>query len=155
MGLIILAILLFYVRVFPNKWMRLSVYALTAFVIAWTLAMVIVVIFQCTPVQFFWNREIARGHCINANDFYFAMAVVSTVVLVAVLFLPAPTIWKLQVSHTKRMGLAFVFTIGVLYVIFRDSHKVMLGSRVDGQLLAFASPASFVSSSFSTSIQMI
>ena len=116
MGLIILAILLFYLRVFPNRWMRLSVYALTAFTIAWVFAMVIVVIFQCAPVQFFWNREIVGGHCINANDFYFAMAVVSTVVLVAVLFLPVPIIWKLQISYTRRLGLAFVFTIGVLYV---------------------------------------
>ena len=116
-GLIILAILLFYVRVFPNRWMRLSVYGLTAFTIAWVLAMMLVVIFQCNPVQFFWNREIAGGHCINANDFYFAMAVVSTVVLVTVLFLPVPIIWTLQISYTRRLGLAFVFTIGVLYVI--------------------------------------
>ena len=116
-GLIILAILLFYVRVFPNRWMRLSVYGLTAFTIAWVLAMMLVVIFQCNPVQFFWNREIPGGHCINANDFYFAMAVVSTVVLVTVLFLPVPIIWTLQISYTRRLGLAFVFTIGVLYVI--------------------------------------
>ena len=96
--------------------MRLSVYALTAFTIAWVLVMMIVIIFQCAPVQFFWNHEIAGGHCINGNDFYFAMAVVSTVLLVTVLFLPLPIIWKLQVSYTRRLGLAFVFTIGVLYV---------------------------------------
>lgn len=95
--------------------MRLSVYALTAFTIAWVLVMVIVIIFQCDPVQFFWNHEIAGGHCINGNNFYFTMAVVSTVLMVAVLFLPVPIIWKLQISYTRRLGLAFVFTIGVLY----------------------------------------
>ena len=116
MGLITLAILLFYLRVFPIRWMRLSVYALTAFEVTWVLVMVIVLIFQCTPVQFFWDREIAGGHCINASHFYFATSVVITVVLVAVLLLPVPIIWKLQVSYTRRLGVAFVFTVGVLYV---------------------------------------
>ena len=116
MGLIILAILLFYIRVFPNRWMRLSVYGLTALTIAWTFATVIVVIFQCAPVQYFWNRGIAGGHCVDAYDFHVAMGVLSTVVLVTVLILPVPIIWKLQVSSTRRLGLAFVFTIGALYV---------------------------------------
>ena len=116
MGLITLAIVLFYLRVFPNRWMRLSVYALTAFEIAWVLVEVIVLIFQCAPVQFFWNREIPGGHCINADDFYFATSVVITVVLIAVLLLPVPIVWNLQASYTRRLGLAFVFTIGVLYV---------------------------------------
>jgi hypothetical protein len=52
----------------------------------------------------------------NANDFYFAVGLTSTIVLVAVLFLPVPIIWKLQVSKTKRLGLALSFTIGALYV---------------------------------------
>ena len=116
MGLIILAILLFYIRIFPNRWRRLSMYGLAAFTIAWTSTLVIVVIFQCAPVQCFWNREIAGGHCINANDFYFAMGLISTGNLVTVLFLPVPIIWKLHVSSARKFGLAFVFTIGALYV---------------------------------------
>ena len=115
-GLVILAILFFYLRVFPIRWLRLSVYALMAFTIAWVLVMVIVIISQCAPIQFFWNHEIAGGHCINGNNFYFAMAVVSTMVMVAVLSLPVPIIWKLQISYGRRLGLAFVFTIGVLCV---------------------------------------
>lgn len=91
-------------------------YGLIVFTIGWVFAMMVGIILQCTPVQYFWNREIAGGHCMNANAFYFAMGVISTVVLVAVLFLPVPILCMLQVSSARRVGLASVFTIGVLYV---------------------------------------
>ena len=116
MSLIIFAILLFYMRIFPNRWMRLSVYGVTTFTMAWVMAMVIVVILQCTPVQFFWDRQISDGHCIKADPFYFATGITSTVTLITVLFLPMPIIWKLQVSSGRKLGLAFTFTIGALYV---------------------------------------
>lgn len=115
-GLIIIAILLFYLRIFPNRWMRLTVYAIGTFMVAWTTSSLIVIICQCTPVKFFWDREIEGGHCINANAFYFAIGLISTIVMVSVLFLPLPIIWHLHVSMTKKLGLAFSFTLGVLWV---------------------------------------
>ena len=96
--------------------MRLTVYAIGAFMIAWTTSSLIVIICQCTPVKFFWDRGIEGGRCINANAFYFSIGLISTIVMVSVLLLPLPIIWHLHVSMTKKLGLAFSFTLGVLWV---------------------------------------
>lgn len=116
MGLIIISILVFDLKIFRRTWIRRSIYGIGTFMLCWTIATTLVINFQCITVQHFWNRKILKGSCINANDFYFAVSPTSTIVLIAVLFLPVPIIWKLQGSKTKRLGLALSFTIGALYV---------------------------------------
>ncbi|KAL9133326.1 MAG: hypothetical protein Q9175_005495 [Cornicularia normoerica] len=81
-GLIILAILLFYTRIFPNNWMHKAVYIIGAWDAVWTLSTILVIIFQCTPIDFLWNRKIQGGRCINSDAFYFAACVASIVRLV-------------------------------------------------------------------------
>ena len=116
MGLIIQAILLFYLRIFPNKWMKYAVYGLSALIITWTIVISLVVVVQCNPVQYFWNRSIPGGKCINNDAYYFATGLSSTIIMITVLALPLPLIWKLQVSLSRRLGLAVIFLMGALSV---------------------------------------
>ena len=113
-GLIILAIILFYTRIFPNKWMRKAVYILGAWDVLWTLSTLLVIIFQCTPIDFLWNKEIQGGKCINNPKFYFACGLTSAITVVTILILPLPIIWKLQVSLLRKIGLAIAFSVGAL-----------------------------------------
>lgn len=116
-GLTIISILLFYLRLFPNRWMKNTVYSVGIFTIAWLLASALTIIFQCTPVPFFWNEKISGGHCIDANPFYFAVGITSTVAMITVLFLPLPIILQLKTSTAKKLGLAGSFILGAFVCI--------------------------------------
>ena len=94
--------------------MRWSVFGLAAWTAAWTLAIFFVMMFQCQPYRFFWDRTIKDGKCINANAMYFLSGLTSAVTILAVLLLPLPITFKLQTSRAKRIGLAFSFSAGIL-----------------------------------------
>ena len=96
--------------------MKYTVYGFSALTTIWTIVMALVIIIQCTPVQYFWNREIPGGKCIDADAYYFSTGLSSTIIMVLVLALPLPLIWKLQISLSRRFGLAVIFLMGALYV---------------------------------------
>ena len=125
-GLIILAILLFYIRIFPTTWMRKAVYTIGVWDILWTISTVLVTILQCTPIDFMWNQNIHGGKCINSDAFYFACGLTSAATIVTVLFLPLPIVWKLQVSKWRKTGLAISFTIGAMYVVLLGAFQSFL-----------------------------
>ena len=116
-GLIILAILLFYIRLFPVKWMRNAIYIIGAWDTVWTISTILVTVFRCTPFDYPWTWNKLGGECINSDAFYFSSSLISTLTIVTVLFLPLPIIWKLHTSATRKTGLAISFTIGALYVV--------------------------------------
>lgn len=45
---------------------------------------------------------------------YFSSAVISGLTILAVLLLPLPVVYKLQTSKSKKIGLAFSFSAGIL-----------------------------------------
>ena len=113
-ALSILAILLFYSRIFPTKWMRMAVYITSAWNTVWTISTVLVTIFACGPVERIWNPERYGGHCIDQSVFYFTRSLISTLTNLVVLLLPLPIVWKLQVSTSRKLGLTISFSIGAL-----------------------------------------
>lgn len=125
-GLTIISILLFYLRLFPNRWMKRTVYSVGIFTMAWLIASALTIIFQCTPVPFFWNEKISGGHCIDGNPFYFAIGITSTVAMITVLFLPLPIIIQLKTSTAKKLGLAGSFILGAFVCIASIVRLVVL-----------------------------
>lgn len=113
-NLIIITILILYIRLFPNTWLRKTSIWIGVLSSVWMLINNIIIIFQCTPVKFFWNRTITGGHCIQANEYYAAAAAISMVLLIAIFCLPLPIVWKLRVSTSRKWGLALAFGVGAL-----------------------------------------
>ena len=112
-GLIVVSIQLFYLRLFPNRWLRNTVYGVGALTLAWIVAISLVVVFQCHPIPDFWNPKMKDdGKCIKRNQFYFTAGLTSTVAILAVLFLPLPIILKLKTTTVKKVGLAGSFVLG-------------------------------------------
>ncbi|KAJ5812384.1 hypothetical protein N7474_008685 [Penicillium riverlandense] len=78
----------------------------------WYITFQLVAIFQCTPVKFFWERTIPGGHCVDSVSFYIALASTNTFTDIAILFLPMPLVWRLQISLSKKISISGVFLLG-------------------------------------------
>jgi len=73
-------------------------------------------IFQCTPIKSFWHPEI-EGHCINYPLLLIITAVMNIITEVAMLVVPFPLCWRLQMSRSKRIVVIAMFSIGGIVVV--------------------------------------
>lgn len=107
-----LSVVLFYFRVFQH--LRIYSIALwfTAFlVVAWFLGTNLSSIFQCSPVQSAWDKNI-KGHCIASGPDFLGTAISNLVVDLVILLIPLPALWRLHVSRTRKLALTGVFICG-------------------------------------------
>ncbi|KAL9064142.1 MAG: hypothetical protein Q9157_007943 [Trypethelium eluteriae] len=126
------SLLFFYVRLFPVKQLRLACWAVGIFMAVFLIACEFVIIFQCSPTEYTWNRLIPNGHCINLTNFYIAASVLNMLTDIVTLVLPLGVIWGLQIDTRKKVALSVAFTIGGF---------VCIVSIVRIQLLASLNPS--------------
>lgn len=96
MSLIKLSMLFLYNRIFPGKTFKIVLYIIGGFIIASCVGSEFALIFLCHPVSYFWDKTIPGGHCGDDNGILFGVAGPNIVTDIAVLVLPLPIIWKLQ-----------------------------------------------------------
>ena len=107
-----LSILFFYLRIFPTKWFRISVFVLIFMDIGLGVSIVALAIFQCHPTAYLWNKAIHGGWCINQLACYRWISLPNIIIDVAMLVLPLPLVWRLQTSSENRVGLTVLFVVG-------------------------------------------
>jgi hypothetical protein len=112
-----LCIILLYLRVFTNKYARLSTWALIYIVAGTWIAYTVAAGFQCQPFAFNWDKSIPGGRCFDVTAFALSSSVPNIVSDVAIMFLPVRTILDLKVSVGKRVGLCLIFLTGSVYVL--------------------------------------
>ncbi|KAF2837801.1 hypothetical protein M501DRAFT_936634 [Patellaria atrata CBS 101060] len=111
------AILLMVKRVFGvNRILRISVNYGILLMALYYIAITIVKIFICSPIPKFWNPTI-EGKCLDSDAIFITDCVVSIVSDLFILILPLPTIWKLKMRVSKRIGVSLVFVAGGLACI--------------------------------------
>lgn len=114
--LVQLSLLAFYHRVFPEAtlFVRRGAWVLIGIVIAFGISNTFTMIFQCTPVPFFWTSWAAEtaGTCININLFSWIRAAVEIAIDVSILSLPLPSLLKLQMSWKKKAQVLLMFALG-------------------------------------------
>ncbi|KAK5239971.1 hypothetical protein LTR40_014133, partial [Exophiala xenobiotica] len=76
-------------------------------------------IFQCTPIPFFWQGWAGEttGTCININLFSWIRAAVEIGLDIAVLSLPIPMLLKLDMSWRKKIQVIMMFSVGFVITI--------------------------------------
>ncbi|KAJ8129224.1 hypothetical protein O1611_g4412 [Lasiodiplodia mahajangana] len=116
-----LSILAFYRRVFAksSSITQKGSIALMIFAVLFGTANTLAIIFQCTPLPFFWtgwSGEVT-GSCININLFSWARAAIEIAVDIAILSLPLRDIALLQLSWRKKAQVLFVFALGFVITI--------------------------------------
>ena len=108
-----LAILLFYLRIFPSPNFRLSVYVLAILVISWTVSVEFSVMFQCTPISYAWTRK-PPGNCIDLLAFCRWIPLPDIFFDIIMVLLPLHRVWKLQVTFKQKMALSGAFLMSGL-----------------------------------------
>ncbi|KAN0091957.1 hypothetical protein V8E51_017804 [Hyaloscypha variabilis] len=132
-----MALLLFYLRVFPQQKFRLLCFAGLTFVGCSGLAYIIATIFQCSPVPYYWNRTILGGHCIESAPFWISYAVINICTDFYILCLPMPILYSLSLSKKNKYGVMGCFALG-FFVCFTTIYRMTtLASSSKGTDLTF------------------
>lgn len=79
------------------------------------LANLLAIIFQCTPVEKAWN-PVLDGTCFNTVVNFIVTTALNIVSDFMILLLPLWAIWHLQIPLPKKLGVASIFAVGILYV---------------------------------------
>lgn len=106
-----LSVLALYHRIFATRTYRLLVLATGSFVVLWLLTIEVVLGFACRPVQAFWAA--APGTCLDLVAFGYFTNITNLVADLWIFALPIPMLLGLQAKLSKKVGLCFLFSVGL------------------------------------------
>lgn len=131
-----ISILLFYLKIFPKKQVRIAIWVLIGFNAAYLVVFEVISIFQCTPVQGAWLAwdGTFEATCRDINMQGWAAAGLNVVLDLAVLILPLPELAALSLSLRKKVQILSMFCVGFLYVptplcLCYNAHWFLLTAR--------------------------
>ncbi|KAH9835478.1 FAD/NAD(P)-binding domain-containing protein [Teratosphaeria destructans] len=109
-----IAICCTYLRIFPQKDFRKAVYVALGLNLGYAFALMVVTIFQCTPINaawLAWDKE-HEGTCRDINAQSWASAATNIVLDIFVVVLPMPVLWQLNLNPRKRLLVMLMFGVG-------------------------------------------
>ena len=113
MASIKIAILLFYYRLFhSDPRLKITVWVMATVVMCWYLTSTLIAIFQCTPVPYNWDRTIPGGQCIRKDALWIGNSVSNLLTDVAILCLPMPIVWRMDVPPRQKIAVSGMFLLG-------------------------------------------
>ncbi|KAI1346871.1 hypothetical protein F5Y01DRAFT_296904 [Xylaria sp. FL0043] len=114
-----ISILCFYLKIFPQKHIRWSSYALIAINAADFIAFVAATVFLCSPIYgawTFWDGSFT-GHCNNLHLQSWIQAGVNIVLDLLVIILPLPSLMKLSTSKERKIRIIIMFALGFFITV--------------------------------------
>ncbi|KAL4890281.1 hypothetical protein BDV59DRAFT_204466 [Aspergillus ambiguus] len=107
------AILVFYLRLSPERKFRSLTYAIMVFVAAYSLLSILLFTIGCIPVRAMWDITLMdQAKCIDQLSFVYANAAFNIFSDLATLILPIKICWTLQASLRQRTLLLILFVMG-------------------------------------------
>lgn len=126
-GFIKLSILALYWSAFPRKYMRISVSIMSAIVIAWTIAVILVAILSCIPIRASWTPALQpTATCINNPQFYYGSQIPNIITDFAILFLPLKAVYDLKMPMKQTLQLSAVLCLALVTCAFDIVRMVVL-----------------------------
>ena len=116
LGLCKLSMLVFYLRIFPSKLFKLACLGLIMCTVCYTIIFICFAVFQCLPLSYTWEgwKGESQGKCVGLASRAYASAGINIVLDVGVLILPAPSLWRLNLSIRRKIGVFLMLGVGVL-----------------------------------------
>ncbi|KAI1469157.1 uncharacterized protein F4812DRAFT_470254 [Daldinia caldariorum] len=112
LGFIKFGILRLYGTIFPSKRFRIFLWIFAICLIAFDLACIMVSVFECIPVQYYWDMSIKGGHCLDYGLYTLLAGMLNIITDLIILLAPIPQVLHLHISKHKKMLLIFTFAMG-------------------------------------------
>ncbi|KAI0018401.1 hypothetical protein F4780DRAFT_751397 [Xylariomycetidae sp. FL0641] len=112
-----LSILTLYMNLFPSKAISRICKALMTVAVIYLMVNTVDSFVLCQPVDYNWNKSIPGGSCNGQSKAFLAMATTNLIIDVCIVILPMPMVFGLQMSLSKRFGIAGMFSLGALICI--------------------------------------
>ncbi|CAG5154354.1 uncharacterized protein ALTATR162_LOCUS3573 [Alternaria atra] len=109
-----IAVLLFYLRIFPHQNLRRIIYVTIVVCIMYIIAFVTATALQCIPIRIAWEHWDGEHHgkCINLNADAWASAAVNIILDIIVIVIPMRELSKLAMSRRRKFGIMLMFLGG-------------------------------------------
>ncbi|KAF2230499.1 hypothetical protein EV356DRAFT_453738 [Viridothelium virens] len=112
-----IALLLFYVRVFPHdRRLRFMTWMLSAAIGIWLIIIECIALFQCSPVHKFWDQDIS-GKCISQEALFLGQSIPTVIFDLIILGLAVPLVWGIKLPRSSRAALIGIFMMGGLVTV--------------------------------------
>jgi hypothetical protein len=108
-----IALLTLYLRIFVDRVARALTWIMIGVLVMFFISGLGLGLGLCRPYAFKWDKTI-NGTCGDIMAGYRWMSIPSITTDVFILLIPIPTIWKLQLSKLKKIGVLFTFLVGGL-----------------------------------------
>ncbi|KAJ5658259.1 uncharacterized protein N7484_001908 [Penicillium longicatenatum] len=114
-----LSFLAFYLRIFPIPRFQLICYCLMGLSICFGISNTFVMIFQCTPVPYFWSGWTGEfeGTCININGYSWYKAAVQIAMDLGIITLPIWPLLHTAMSTKRKVQITLMFCTGFLITV--------------------------------------
>ena len=115
-ALLKLSLLFFYLRIFPANTIKRIIWITIAFDVLFGIAFVLAGIFQCQPINYYWNQWDGehKGKCFNVNALAWANAAISITLDLWMLGIPMSQLVHIKLHWKKKVGVALMFIVGTL-----------------------------------------
>ncbi|KDN68214.1 putative CFEM domain-containing protein [Colletotrichum sublineola] len=100
-----------YLRIFVTRWTRIFVIGLIVSLVAQHFLFFFMVLFQCTPIQYVWDKSIP-GSCLNVTALGYSGAALTITYDCILIVLPLPQLLKLHVDVRKKLVLILLLALG-------------------------------------------
>lgn len=70
----------------------------------------------CRPIAFHWDHKIPGGICGNQKSLDLFIGIFNLFLDVAVVVLPMPVLWGLQMATQKKAAISAMFGMGIMFV---------------------------------------
>lgn len=113
-----LSILAMYLRIFTVPFYRMVTYFVIYILVASSTILFMMMLFQCTPVNYFWDKSIPGGKCHFDIEKLFLYASLPNITTdVAMLILPLPFVYRLNMTRKVKIGLGLTLLTGSRYLL--------------------------------------
>lgn len=111
-----LTLVFFYLRIFPAAEFRRTLWGTVAFITAYGITFVLVAVFQCQPISYFWTKwdHEHEGKCASINAITWSSAAINIAMDFWILGLPLTQLRKMSLDWRKKIAIGLMFSAGIL-----------------------------------------
>ncbi|KAI0531884.1 hypothetical protein GGR58DRAFT_508005 [Xylaria digitata] len=110
-----LTILFLYHRIFTIKWFQKAAHGVIVFTTVYLFVFLFIFVFHCNPISNLWN-PVPGGWCREVPIEEYTSTSISIFIDLIIIVMPAPVLWRLQMTMQKRIALISMFSIGIVTV---------------------------------------